>query len=46
MSGYTDEVLVRQGVHHHELEFLHKPFTPEALLGRVRDALDRASASP
>lgn len=41
MSGYTDEVIVREGLQDRGLDFLHKPFTPEALLRCVRAVLDR-----
>jgi PAS domain S-box-containing protein len=41
MSGYTDGVLVRDGVLEEGLAFLQKPFSPFTLLGKVREVLDR-----
>ncbi|MGB7468592.1 MAG: PAS domain S-box protein [Candidatus Acidiferrum sp.] len=40
MSGYTDNVLAQGGVLEPGLSFLHKPFTPGALVQKVRDVLD------
>jgi PAS domain S-box-containing protein len=40
-SGYTDDVVVRQGIVYSGVEFLQKPFTPTALVQRVRQVLDR-----
>jgi nitrogen-specific signal transduction histidine kinase/ActR/RegA family two-component response regulator len=40
MSGYTDSVIVHQGVLDPEIAFLPKPFTPSTLAGRVRQVLD------
>ncbi len=40
MSGYTDDAIVRQGLVAQGMHFLQKPFTPDALAAKVRDALD------
>lgn len=40
MSGYTDNVLAQGGVLEEGLSFLQKPFTPGALVQKVRDVLD------
>ena len=40
MSGYTDDAVIRQRVLEEGAPFLQKPFTPEALVRRVRAALD------
>ncbi|HJR45759.1 MAG TPA: ATP-binding protein, partial [Actinomycetota bacterium] len=45
MSGYSEEILSRQGVAA-EGSFLQKPFSPEALLNKVRDALDAHTREP
>jgi FixJ family two-component response regulator len=37
-SGYADEAIARRGMF--EGVFLEKPFTPSALLKKVREALD------
>jgi len=39
-SGYTDTSLLRDGFLNQETPFLGKPFTPESLLRKVREALD------
>jgi len=46
MSGYTDAAII-----HHEglaagAPFLQKPFTPDALVRRVREVLDQPPGSP
>ena len=40
MSGYTDEIVVKQGVMDGSMNFLHKPFTPSKLARTVRLVLD------
>ncbi|HEY1584427.1 MAG TPA: response regulator, partial [Polyangia bacterium] len=42
MSGYTDDTVFRHGVAATELAFVQKPFTPEVLLSKVREALGPA----
>ena len=41
-SGYTEDAIIRHGVSSHETAFLQKPFTPAALLHKVRHVLDGA----
>jgi DNA-binding response OmpR family regulator len=42
MSGYTNSALMHQGAMASDRSFLQKPFSPDVLLARVREVLDRA----
>jgi CheY-like chemotaxis protein len=40
VSGYTDDAVVRHGIVQDNVNFLQKPFAPNALAARIRDLLD------
>jgi len=41
MSGYTDDSIVQQGVLDEGIAFIQKPFSPAALIQKVRETLHR-----
>ncbi len=41
ISGYTSDIIAHHGVPAESIEFLEKPFSPRALLLRVRQVLDK-----
>jgi two-component system cell cycle sensor histidine kinase/response regulator CckA len=41
MSGYTGDAIVRHGVLDQSMLLLGKPFTPVALIAKIREVLDR-----
>ena len=43
MSGYTDDAVVRHDILEDNAPYLQKPFAPDALARKVREALDAAS---
>jgi two-component system cell cycle sensor histidine kinase/response regulator CckA len=45
MSGYTTDAVLRHGVIADRTNYLEKPFTPAALLWKVRDVLDKTRAA-
>jgi signal transduction histidine kinase/ActR/RegA family two-component response regulator len=40
MSGYTDDDVMRRGITTAQTQFMQKPFRPDELMSRVREALD------
>jgi two-component system cell cycle sensor histidine kinase/response regulator CckA len=42
VSGYSDDAMLPNGVLDDDTAFLAKPITPQALLRKVREVLDRA----
>lgn len=42
MSGYTSNVILHRGILEKDVHFLQKPFTMDALAGKVRSVLDKA----
>jgi len=43
MSGYTDDEIVRRGLHDPTMSFIQKPFTAEHLAMLVRKILDNGA---
>lgn len=44
MSGYTDDVIFRQGALEPTAAYLEKPFTPEGLAAKIREVLGEPAA--
>ncbi|MDP9149112.1 MAG: ATP-binding protein, partial [Myxococcota bacterium] len=40
MSGYSDASIVHHGILDSDIDFIHKPITPDALARKVREVLD------
>jgi nitrogen-specific signal transduction histidine kinase/CheY-like chemotaxis protein len=45
MSGYTDDDVMRRGISAAQTQFMQKPFLPDELIRRVREALDATPRS-
>ena len=45
MSGYTDNTIVHHGVLERGINYIQKPFTMDALVGKVREVLDNKDVS-
>ncbi len=41
MSGYTADIVAHRGILDEDIQFLQKPFTPQALARKVRMLLDQ-----
>jgi PAS domain S-box-containing protein len=41
VSGYTGDVVIEKGIQSESVDFLQKPLSVQALLGKVREVLDR-----
>ena len=44
ISGYTDDEILRRGLHENHIAYLQKPFTPDSLTAQVRATLDATPA--
>lgn len=44
MSGYTDDTVLRYGVMQDKVDFIQKPFSVEALAGKIREVLGKAKS--
>jgi CheY-like chemotaxis protein len=44
MSGYTDDAITRHGVLEAGVTYVQKPFSPDALVRKVREVLDEEEA--
>ena len=41
VSGYTEDVVVKHGLSHADLDFLRKPYSPRSLVAKVQEVLDK-----
>jgi two-component system cell cycle sensor histidine kinase/response regulator CckA len=41
MSGYTEDAIIHQGIIDHHVDFVSKPISPQDLVAKLRDVLDR-----
>jgi hypothetical protein len=46
MSGYTDSFIAGHGVLQKGTNLLHKPFTEEVFISKVREVLDGGKTAP
>ena len=46
MSGYTDDVIVHQGIIEDGVNYIQKPFSSSDLARKIRDVLDTAGGTP
>jgi len=40
MSGYTDDIISKDGILEEGFDFVSKPINPDALMRKIRDVLD------
>ncbi len=45
MSGYTDDAIVRHGIVDSTIAFIQKPFTPQALIPKIREVLGSSACT-
>jgi len=42
-SGYTGDVIIDKGVYDNTVDFIQKPVSPNELLGKIREVLNKRS---